>query len=397
MADNFDANKYYCKHEPSHHWELRKKFMELNMGKFPEDRLVCLAQTFANIEFMGCRYPKETMELVEELAFGVVQEYRESQKNRLKRTFVAASDAAGAKVTRGKIKFDQGEDTSSSTGGPLSKRTKLSIDPSDPVSSFILIRLGWEENEESRQCYSIILRSATFCKMNANFSYEVHSGNPPTKTCSVYIDGSKVADATSTSQQAARDEASVKAYAELKKRCYSVLIKNRYLSDGTKVEMDQVESGEAAKSKELPTENVGHKLLRLMGWSGGGLGKDGNKGISEPLTAEAVFERSGFGSGMIKGASKQFKFRIKKIIEDYATSDNPYDLVFTTGFDNEQRKEMHMIARKLGLKSKSYGKDEDRFLTISRKFDAKQIIENLLDNQGETEKYQLIPPAQNST
>ena len=91
----------------------------------------------------------------------------------------------------------------------------------------------------------------------------------------------------------------MKAYAELKKRyaahsylkeiifpkslvfrCYSVLIKNRYLSDGTKVEMDQVESGEAAKSKELPTENVGHKLLRLMGWSGGGLGKDGNKGLS---------------------------------------------------------------------------------------------------------------------
>ena len=53
---------------------------------------------------MGCRYPKETMELVEELAFGVVQEYREQQKGRLKRTFVGAADAAGAKVNRGKAK-----------------------------------------------------------------------------------------------------------------------------------------------------------------------------------------------------------------------------------------------------------------------------------------------------
>ena len=44
------------------------------------------------------------MELVEELAFGVVQEYREQQKGRLKRTFVSGTDAAGAKVNRGKAK-----------------------------------------------------------------------------------------------------------------------------------------------------------------------------------------------------------------------------------------------------------------------------------------------------
>ena len=44
------------------------------------------------------------MELVEELAFGIVQEYRESQKGRLKRTFVSSKDAAEAKVNRGKAK-----------------------------------------------------------------------------------------------------------------------------------------------------------------------------------------------------------------------------------------------------------------------------------------------------
>ena len=35
-------------------------------------------------------------------------------------------------------------------------------------------------------------------------------------------------------------------------------------------------------------------------------------------------------------------FQVRKIIEEYAASSNPYDLVFTSGFDNEQRKEMHM-------------------------------------------------------
>ena len=76
--------------------------METNKGRFPEDRLAGLGYVFANVEFMGCRYPKETMELVEELAFGVVQEYREQQKGRLQRTFVSGSTAAAGKVNRGK-------------------------------------------------------------------------------------------------------------------------------------------------------------------------------------------------------------------------------------------------------------------------------------------------------
>ena len=42
------------------------------------------------------------MELVEELAFGIIQDHREIQKNRLQRTFVSGSDAANGKVNRGK-------------------------------------------------------------------------------------------------------------------------------------------------------------------------------------------------------------------------------------------------------------------------------------------------------
>ena len=75
-------------------------------------------------------------------------------------------------------------------------------------------------------------------------------------------------------------------------------------------------------------------------------------------------------------------------------SNSPFDLVFTTGFDNDQRKEMHQVARRLGLKSKSFGKGEDRHLTISRKFNAITLVQELLRNGGETEKYVLIPPGQ---
>ena len=101
----------------------------------------------------------------------------------------------------------------------------------------------------------------------------------------------------------------------------------------------------------------------------------------------------GFGT---KSASHDFKRKIRQIIEEYAASSNPYDLVFTSGFDNEQRKEMHTIAKRLGLKSKSFGKNEDRFITIARKFDAQQLIDELIRMGGSSEKYDLIPPGTNT-
>ena len=50
------------------------------------------------------------------------------------------------------------------------------------------------------------------------------------------------------------------------------------------------------------------------------------------------------------------------------------------------------IAKRLGLKSKSFGKDDGRFITVSRKFDAAQIIEELIRRGGSNEKYILVPP-----
>ena len=48
------------------------------------------------------RYPKQTMEEVEELSnIKEIYEYRESQKGRLQRTFVSGSAAASGKVNRG--------------------------------------------------------------------------------------------------------------------------------------------------------------------------------------------------------------------------------------------------------------------------------------------------------
>ena len=77
----------------------------------------------------------------------------------------------------------------------------------------------------------------------------------------------------------ARDAAQELALETLSHQCYTVMIKNQYISDGgATIDKDSLETAEQANDS-LQANNVGHKLLQMMGWSGGGLGKEGS-GIS---------------------------------------------------------------------------------------------------------------------
>ncbi|XP_069956081.1 CDKN2A-interacting protein isoform X2 [Cherax quadricarinatus] len=94
---NWDIESYRAPYESGEHWALKQEFMEAHKSRIPEDRLVCLAQVFVNIELLGCRYPDKTMEQVSVLAQDVGQEYKESKKKKLQKDVVKASDAAGAR------------------------------------------------------------------------------------------------------------------------------------------------------------------------------------------------------------------------------------------------------------------------------------------------------------
>lgn len=97
-SGDWDIQSYRSFYESDEHWALKKEFMEAHYETINEDRLVCLAQVYANIELLGCRYPERVMQEVNELARGLGLSYKEKKKTKLQRTFVKASDAAGAKV-----------------------------------------------------------------------------------------------------------------------------------------------------------------------------------------------------------------------------------------------------------------------------------------------------------
>ncbi|XP_013138089.1 PREDICTED: uncharacterized protein LOC106103006 [Papilio polytes] len=100
MKPLIDIDSLRTEHESDEQWEVRKSFMLEHKDSFDEAELITLAQLFTNIEFLGCRYPPLTMKRVAKLAEKVSKKYKESRQNKLKRTFVQASDAAEQKAKR---------------------------------------------------------------------------------------------------------------------------------------------------------------------------------------------------------------------------------------------------------------------------------------------------------
>uniref|UniRef100_A0A3Q4ALV5 NFKB repressing factor n=1 Tax=Mola mola TaxID=94237 RepID=A0A3Q4ALV5_MOLML len=149
-------------------------------------------------------------------------------------------------------------------------------------------------------------------------------------------------------------------------------------------------SSEEATRQEIKEDNIGNQLLRKMGWKGGGLGRDG-EGIAEPIRVKEQFSREGLGMDIDKTGNQLSKRDIEDIIRNYASSDRQDDLRFSTDLTNDERKQIHQISQKYGLRSKSYGQGRQRFLVVSRKVQTDQLIGQLLQ-EGQVGRYELVKP-----
>lgn len=52
-STDWDINIYYEEKEPEDHWNLRKQFMKLHKGKFPEEYLVAFSKAIADVDFFA--------------------------------------------------------------------------------------------------------------------------------------------------------------------------------------------------------------------------------------------------------------------------------------------------------------------------------------------------------
>ena len=113
-------------------------------------------------------------------------------------------------------------------------------------------------------------------------------------------------------------------------------------------------------------EDMGSKLLKKMGWVGGGIGKD-LQGISEPIQIEDLQGRKGLGSNSLF-PNQIFIKNLRHVLEEFiARNDNDEELQFANEFNSEERKTIHKESMKLHLTSNSYGRDGERRVSYKKK------------------------------
>ncbi|GFS08405.1 NF-kappa-B-repressing factor [Elysia marginata] len=257
-----------------------------------------------------------------------------------------------------------------------------------PNGTFILVQLsGIEEGP-----VSMLRRSADFSGMLLDIEHTLHS--PASVSCEVRLGGQVIAEASDSNTKAAKFDAACKALEYLGQHCWVLRLKG---ADGTST----VSKNELFKKIQQRTDvigdtNVGNKMLRKMGWTGGGVGKDG-MGIVEPVSAEGVLGRAGLGlsSSSAPGADfeeRQFRQKVRTALRKYIESEEQEDLRFATEFSKEERKVIHQEASKFHLRTVSRGKQDCRFLTVGRKRSSQQLLQHVSECGGETNSYVLLPP-----
>ncbi|XP_070616010.1 NF-kappa-B-repressing factor [Erythrolamprus reginae] len=230
--------------------------------------------------------------------------------------------------------------------------------------------------------------TAQFNKMTVEYVFERMTGMR--WKCKVMLENELIAEAIGI-KKTVKHVAAEEAVKVLKKTQPTVVnnLKKGTIEDVISRNEICGRSAEEALKQQIKEDNIGNQILRKMGWTGGGLGKSG-EGIREPIAVKEQFKREGLGLDVERG-SQITKKDIEQIIQNYAFSERKIDLTFSTELTNDERKQIHQIAQKYGLKSKSHGQGRDRYLVVSRKRRKEDLLDQLKQD-GQVGHYELIMP-----
>jgi hypothetical protein len=325
----------------------------------------------------------------------------------LQRTFVGAQDACTARLTKTDAKrklenvetADWNENDRVEMGCASVNKTKLEqkfvktnfIEPAKPFMKFsenqqkvnlrgllsdvIYFEFPNSENASLNKTISILQKSGKFqSKFDAQEKKFLYT-----------FDGQIIGEGKGESKKAAKKLADVELVETLKANCYTIRHKLDFYSPEEIVKPgDQAE----ANSKKLNENNLGFKMLKMLGWSGGSLGSK-NEGIVDPVSLEIKIGRGGLGAESDGFDQKH----IRNLLKNFRDKQIEYDLVFAKEFTKEERAQIHQIANQLNLRAKSFGKDSSRHLVISTKLSPVALRQKLLQrDQHLLEKYEIEPP-----
>lgn len=334
------------------------------------------------------------MRMVCELASDVpeIERYRQSRRYKLKRTFISASDACSKKARDSDI-FNNSQEEKSEVPDSIQAVLKD------------VIFFDVDDEEACNKSGSI---NKTISLMKKNGAVDLNF-DEKTITYQYVYQNKVIGEGKSTSKKKAKALADKNFVDTLQTYCYTLKSKLKFFTMENIITRDDQESSmSTAKVSQIQSnvswaiidfnltisnfsiiQNLGFKMLQSLGWKGGSLGSK-NEGIIDPIALSIKIGRLGLGNE----AGTKFNLNyFKALLNNYKVINVEYDLVFSSDFTKEERAQLHTLSKNLGLRTKSFGKDNERHIVISSQISPFTIKEKLL--RGDPilkEKYDLIPP-----
>ncbi len=299
-------------------WEARREFIQTHTGTIPIDQLDALSMVWANMKFLGCRYPEATEETVKQLEASCTR----------------AMDIP-AEIKR---KQDEGRKK------PLIKGLILYVrDSAGPQNPISLLHGSAQRAKKTIEFQELGQKDGLF-------------------SCAVVIDDILVATGQAANKKDAKRTCAEQAVQIL--RAHQPVVDELLSHEKAQVvEKDHLATGKKVEAPRISENNLGSQMLRKMGWTGGGLGSKG-KGRADPVLVDETQGRRGLGQVATDGGVN--KVSVKNTVRNFIMDNQRKELRFSSDLSKEDRAIVHKICQQYRLRHKSFGSGEDRYLVISK-------------------------------
>jgi hypothetical protein len=299
-------------------WEARREFIEANRGTIPIEQLDALSMVWANMKFLGCRYPGPTEDRVQQLEAGCTR----------------AMDIP-AEIKR---KQDEGNKKQLIKGLTLYVR-----DSAGPENPICLLHGNAQRAKMTIEFQELGLKDGFF-------------------SCAVVINDILVATGQASTKKDAKRTCAEQAV-KILRACQPVVDELLLHQKAQVVEKDHLASGKKVDAPRISENNLGNQMLRKMGWTGGGLGSQG-KGRADPVLVDETQGRQGLGKDVTDDGVN--KVSVKNTVRNFIMDNHRKELRFSNDLSKEDRAIVHKICQQHGLRHKSFGTGEGRYLVISK-------------------------------
>ncbi|GFY65764.1 NF-kappa-B-repressing factor [Trichonephila inaurata madagascariensis] len=218
-------------------------------------------------------------------------------------------------------------------------------------------------------------------KMTFNISHESQDSN---YRCTVFANQEAIGEGIDSTEEDAKLTAIQNAIKYLQNAFYTIEEKNNELGDFGITREQLLKVGDCKSI--ISDNNIGHKMLKMMGWTGGGIGK--TSGIHEPIIPKGQISHRGLGFPGKR--DENWKQNVEQLLENFCKTRTTSELIFSADFTKEERKDIHIWRRKYNLRSASYGPNKNRRLVIRHKWGVTDLLNILVEAGGSTDQYELV-------